>query len=171
MLKLLRLSYLLTIVCGCSLLHACFATTSSQLSGKYCLDSEDLIEVKTEFSCLYLKPDGKATVTMLNTFALSEARWEFLEQNRIQLMAQSNGIGLTLDVAPDQSELIGLFGFVRFVRNDLPEQANQPSPKAPNTSDKPPLVAPLIAAFGLLALVFLLAALVVLIRQQNEDDF
>ena len=167
MLKLFRSSDVLAIVCGCAFLQACFATTGSQLSGKYCLDSDDLIEAKTEFSCLYLKPDGKATVTMLNTFALSEARWEFLEQNRIQLMAQSNGIGLTLDVAPDQSELIGLFGFVRFVRNDLPEQANQPSPKAPNTSDKPPL----IAAFGLLALVFLLAALVVLIRQQNEDDF
>ena len=128
MLKLFRPSDALTIVCGCALLQDCFATTGSQLSGKYCLDSEDLIEAKTEFSCLHLKPDGTATITMLNTLALSEARWEFLEEKRIKLMAQSTGIGLTLDVAPDQSELIGLFGFMRFVRNDVPEPVKQPSP-------------------------------------------
>jgi hypothetical protein len=161
----------LTIVCGYALLQACFATTGSQLSGKYCLDSEDLIEAKTEFSCLYLKPDGTATITMLNNLALSEARWEFLEQKRINLMPQSTGIGLTLDVSPDQSELIGLFGFVRFVRNDVSEPVNQPSSQAPNTSNKPPQTAPLIAAVGLLALVSLVGALVVLIRQKNEDDY
>ena len=108
-------------------MQACFATTGSQLSGKYCLDSEDLIEAKTEFSCLYLKPDGTATITMLNTLALSEARWEFLEQKRIKLITQSTGIGLTLDVTSEQSELIGLFDFVRFVRNDVSEIVNQPS--------------------------------------------
>lgn len=171
MLKLFRSSDVLAIVCGCAFLQACFATTGSQLSGKYCLDSDDLIEAKTEFSCLYLKPDGTATITMLNTLALSEARWEFLEQKRIKLMTQSTGIGLTLDVAPDQSELIGLFGFVRFVRNDVSEPVNQPYPQAPNTSNKPPQIAPLIAAVGLLALFSLIGALVVLIRQQHEGDY
>ena len=77
MLKLFRSSDVLSIVCVCAFLQACFATTGSQLSGKYCLDSDDLIEAKTEFSCLYLKPDGTATITMLNTLALSEARWSF----------------------------------------------------------------------------------------------
>lgn len=171
MLKMFRPADVLTIVCGYALLQACFATTGSQLSGKYCLDSEDLIEAKTEFSCLYLKPDGTATITMLNTLALSEARWEFLEQKRINLMPQSTGIGLTLDVSRDQSELIGLFGFVRFVRNDVSEPVNQPSSQAPNTSNKPPQTAPLIAAVGLLAFVSLVGALVVLIRQKNEDDY
>ena len=152
-------------------MQACFATTGSQLSSKCCLDSEDLIEAKTEFSCLDLKPDCTSTIKMSNILALSEARWEFLEQKRIKIMTQLTGLALTLDVAPDQSELIGLFGFIRFVRNDVSEQANQPSPKAPHTSNKPSQTAPLIAAVGLLVLVSLFAVLVVMIRQQNQDDY
>ena len=74
------------------------------------MDSDEAV---IEFSCLYLKPDGTATITMIG--ALAEARWEFLEQSRIKIVGQSMGAGLTLDIAPDRSALIGLLGLVRYV--------------------------------------------------------
>lgn len=132
------------------------------------MDSDEAV---IEFSCLYLKPDGTATITMIG--ALAEARWEFLEQSRIKIVGQSMGAGLTLDIAPDRSALIGLLGLVRYVRKQPSLPANQPMPLAPEVPQPNPPASstvPLIAGVGFLGLVSLLLALVVLIRQQGEDD-
>ena len=132
-----------------------------------------------QFSCLYLQPDGKAAVTMFGV--LTDAQWQFLEQNRIKLVNQSTGTGLTLDVSPDQSELVGLMGFVRYVKHQSSEPSHQPLPSASQPSPLGPQspqpfsgsssVATLLGGIVFLVVLCLLAGLVVLIRQQNDDDY
>ena len=117
---------LVVIVASCAALQACLASPSSQLSGKYCLDGMDDNSSAEQFSCLYLQPDGKATVAMFGV--LADAQWQFLEQNRIKFVNQLTGTGLTLDVSPDQSELVGLMGFVRYVKHQSSESSYQPLP-------------------------------------------
>ena len=81
------------------------------------------------------------------------------------------GSGLMLDIAPDRSALIGLLG--RYVRKQSSLPANQPmplTPEVPQPNSPASSTVPLIAGVGFLGLVSLLLALVVLIRQQGEDD-
>lgn len=170
---------LVVIVASCAALQACLASPSSRLSGKYCLDGMDDNSSAKQFSCLYLQPDGKAAVTMFGF--LADAQWQFLEQNRIKVVNQSTGTGLTLDVSPDQSELVGLLGFVRYVKHQSAEPSHQPLPSASKPSPLGPQspqpfpgsspVATLLGAMGFLVVVCLLAGLVVLIRQQGGDDY
>ncbi len=170
---------LVVVIASCAALQACLASPSSQLSGKYCLDGMDDSSSAEQFSCLYLEPDGKAAVKMFGV--LTDAQWQFLEQNRIKLVNQSTGTGLTLDVSPDQSELVGLLGFVRYVKHQSAKPSHQPLPSAshppplgpqsPKPFSSPSPAAPLLGAAGFLVVASLLVGLFVLIRRQGDDDF
>lgn len=165
---------------GCVLLQACFASPGSRLHGKYCLEGLGSDQSESQMSCLYLQPDGRATVTMFGVS--SDARWEFLEQNRIHFVAQSTGSGLILDVSSDQSVLVGLHGLVRYVRMQPGQPMAEPLPADNQSLPRPPqepalspasgtpAATPVIAVVACLALVSILSGFILLIRQQGEED-
>ena len=170
---------LVAIVVSCAALQACLAAPSSRLSGKYCLDGIDADSLTEQFSCLYLQSDGMATMTISGVTV--DLQWQFLEQNRIKLVGQSTGTGLTLDVSPDQSELVGLYGFARYVRHQSDSHSRQPLPSASQASQDDPQssqafsgpypATPFLILIGFLVFASLLVGLVVMIRRQGDDDF
>ena len=172
-LSILR-SRISTLVISCVVLQACLATPGSQISGKYCLEG-------AESSCLYLQPGGQATMTTFGV--LVDARWEFLEKNRIKIVADSTSTGLILDVSPGQSELVGLVGLLRYVRTDSVRPGSQPlpadgqrlplSPQGPQQPSGPQTsqAAPLVAVIAFLLTLSLSVGLILLIRRRGADDF